>query len=84
MKELWTGQVELLTPATEAGDTKCFTNVFFWANDAADFAESITRHLEAESISLLSVQGSHPLAEDEDFPEETRRFLEWNKNHPEE
>ena len=84
MKELWTGRVELLTPATEFGDTRCFTNVFVWAEDASDFAESIARHLETESLTLLSIQESHRLATNEEFPEETKRFFDWIKNHPDE
>jgi hypothetical protein len=37
MKELWTAQVHLLTPPAEFGDTKCFTNLVAWADDAEDF-----------------------------------------------
>ena len=32
--ELWIGRVEVLTPATDSGDTKAFTNVITWANRA--------------------------------------------------
>jgi hypothetical protein len=84
MKELWTGRVELLTPVTEFGDTRCFTNVFVWANDAADFAHSVACHLETESISLLRVEECHRLADEEEIPEQTRPFFEWVKKHPEE
>jgi hypothetical protein len=84
MKELWTGRVELLTPETEFGDTKCFTNVFVWADDAKDFANSVAHHLECESVFLLGVDECHRLADDEEIPEQTRPFLEWIKTHPEE
>ena len=30
--ELWIGRVEALTPATDSGDTKAFTNVITWAS----------------------------------------------------
>ena len=82
MKGLWTGRVELLTPAVEFGDTKCFTNVFLWAEDAHDFAATLYRHLEAESISILQVQECHRVEDDEEWPEETQPFLDWVKANP--
>lgn len=83
MKNLWTGRLELLTPGTEFGDTKCFTNVFVWANGEKDFAEVVERHLEAESISLLRIEECHRLAADEEIPEQTKRFFEWVRESPE-
>ncbi len=41
MKELWTAQAHLLTPPAKSGDTKCFTYVVAWAEDAEDFAKTI-------------------------------------------
>ena len=84
MRKLWTGRVELLTPQTEWGDTKCFTNVFLWAESATDFANSIKRHLEAESISVLRIEECHQIEVDEEIPDQTKPFFEWAKNHPEE
>jgi len=84
MKELWTGRVELLTPATEFGDTRCFTNVFLWVADGRDFAHSIVRHLEAESISLLRIEECQQVAHDEQISDELRPFHDWAKAHPEE
>jgi hypothetical protein len=36
--ELWIGRVEVLTQATDSGDTKAFTNVITWANNADEFS----------------------------------------------
>lgn len=82
MKELWTGRVELLTPPTEFGDTKCFSNVFVWAEGPDDFAARVSRHLEEESISVLGIEDCHCIAEHERFPAETECFLEWARNNP--
>jgi len=56
MRELWTGRVELLTPPTEWGDTKCFTNVFAWADGPEDFATIIDRNLKSEGIAVLNIE----------------------------
>jgi len=82
MKELWTGRVELLTPPSEFGDTRCFTNVFVWAEDREDFAAAISHHLEMESISVLQIEECHCITGEEEFPEETNPFLEWVREHP--
>jgi arginine deiminase len=82
MKDLWTGRVELLTPPSESGDTRCFTNIFVWAESPEDFAAAIAHHLGMESISVIQIQESHHVTENEEFPEETTPFLEWVKIHP--
>lgn len=46
MKELWTALVEMLTPPTDYGDTKCFTNVVAWPESPDDVAATISRLLE--------------------------------------
>jgi hypothetical protein len=82
MKELWTGRVELLTPATEFGDTKCITNVFVWAESPNDFAVAIAQNLRSESVSVLQIEECHRVADDERFPEETKPFLDWARANP--
>jgi hypothetical protein len=56
MKELWTAQVHLLTPPAEFGDTKCWTNVVTWAEDADDFAATVSTILARRHWSILDVQ----------------------------
>jgi len=55
MKELWTAQVHLLTPPAEFGDTKCCTNVVAWAQDAEDFAATVSAIFARRHWSILSV-----------------------------
>lgn len=81
MRELWTGRVELLTPPTEWGDTKCFTNVFAWADGPEDFATIIDRNLKSEGIAVLNIEEAHPVEGDEVFPEKTQPFLDWVREH---
>jgi hypothetical protein len=56
MKELWTARVHLLTPPTEFGDTKCFTNVVAWAETADDFTATVMAVLGRRGWSVLNVQ----------------------------
>lgn len=82
MKELWTGRIELLTPPSEFGDTKCFTNAFLWAESPQDFAASISQHLEVEAAFVLQIEDCHRVTDDEVYPEETKPFLEWAEKNP--
>src|ERR1700743_2503162 len=82
MKALWTGRVELLTQPIEFGDTKCFTNVFFWAEDSDDFAAILVRQLESESISLIQIEECHRVDDNEEWPEQTKPFFDWAKANP--
>jgi len=52
---LWTAQVNLLTPPTEFGDTRCWTNVVAWGLTPANFAENICLILGRRSWSVLSI-----------------------------
>jgi hypothetical protein len=63
MKELWTAQVHLLTPPAEFGDTKCCTNVVAWAEDAEDFAATVSAIFARRHWSILSVQQCRRAAE---------------------
>jgi hypothetical protein len=82
MKELWTGLVELLTPPSKEGDTKCYTNVVAWANSPADYSATIARLLESDGMFVLEIDKCHPIADYEEIPEEMSRFIEWARNHP--
>jgi hypothetical protein len=55
MKELWTGQVHLLTPPMDFGDTKCLTNVVAWADDEEDFVATVTVVFARRNWSIVEV-----------------------------
>jgi hypothetical protein len=56
MKDLWIGRVELLTPPTEFGDTKAFTNIVTWASNAQQFKDRVASVLEEYGWSLIGVE----------------------------
>ncbi len=82
MKEVWTGLAELLTAPSEGGNTRCYTNVFAWAEGLRDFAETVALQLEVEGISVVEIENPHPVTLDEEFPEETAPFLAWIRDNP--
>ena len=63
MKELWTGQVELLTPPSETGDTKCFTNVVAWADAQEGFAAIAATVFSKYGWSILRIEQCKRVAE---------------------
>jgi hypothetical protein len=83
MREMYTALVKLLTPPSEFGDTKCFTNVVAWAEDPDDYTATISRKLEIEGIFVLEVEQCHRVSDYEEIPEDMLRFIEWAKTHPE-
>ena len=62
MKELWTGRVELLTPPTDFGDTKAFTNVVTWAVDAQQFRDRVASVFEEYGWTLIGVEECGPVS----------------------
>jgi len=82
MKEPWIGLVELLTPPSELGDTRCFTKVIFWAESAKDYAARISQHLQKEDMSVLDIEYCHPVSEYDEIPEDLERSIEWARSHP--
>ena len=56
MRELWTGQVHLLTPPAEFGDTRALTNVVAWAENAADFATRVSSILGRRHWTVLGMK----------------------------
>jgi hypothetical protein len=83
MKELWTSLVELLTPPSEGGDTKCFTNIVAMADDAEDFQTKVSRILEKDSWFVLSYEGCATVTRDDDVPEELAEQIEMASTRPE-
>ena len=63
MKDIWTAQVHLLTPPAEHGDTKAWANVVAWAEDAEDFATTISAIFARRHWSILGIQQCMPAAE---------------------
>ena len=76
MKQLWTGQIELLTPPTESGDTRCFTNVVAWAEDGDDFRARATVVLEEYGWFVVNVENSIPIADCHNMPDELTEQVE--------
>jgi hypothetical protein len=56
MKELWTAQMHILTPPSEHGDTRAFTNVVAWAEDAENLTAEVSSIFARRHWSILSVQ----------------------------
>jgi hypothetical protein len=67
--ELWTGRVEVLTPPTEFGDTKAYTNVVTWAVDAQGYERRVASVFEEYGWVLIGVEDSAPIANYEDVGE---------------
>lgn len=56
MKQLWTGQLHLLTPPAKSGDTRCFTYAAAWAENAEDFATYAALICARRHWTVLSTQ----------------------------
>ena len=82
MKELWTGRVELLTPPTEFGDTKAFTNIVTWASDAQQFRDRVASVLEEYGWSLIDVEECGPVSRFNRLGEEVSEVVESAKVNP--
>ncbi|MGD0682814.1 MAG: hypothetical protein ABR990_12280 [Terracidiphilus sp.] len=82
MKELWTGRVEVLTPPTEFGDTKAFTNVVTWAVDAQQFRTRVASVFEEYGWTLIGVEECGPVAAYDCLVEEVSAVIESAKDNP--
>lgn len=56
MKELWTGQLHLLTPPAKGGDTRCFTYVVAWAENAVDFTVYVSVICARRHWTVLGIE----------------------------
>jgi hypothetical protein len=79
--ELWIGCVEVLTPATDSGDTKAFTKVITWASKADEFRATVAEVFEEYGWALLSVDECGPVALRGGFDEEVLEAIESAKNN---
>ena len=82
MQKLWIGRVELLTPPTELGDTKAFTNIVTWANDAFQYRDRVASVLEEYGWSLIDVEECSAVSTRKDFDEEIAEAIESAKGNP--
>jgi hypothetical protein len=83
MKELWTGRVEVLTPPTEFGDTKAFTNFVTWASNVRDFRDHVAKVLEEYGWSLIGVEECGPVSAYDQLGEEVAEEVERARDIPE-
>ena len=74
-------RVEVLTPATDSGDTKAFTNVITWASKTEEFRTMVAQVFEEYGWSLLSVEECGPVALRSGFDEEFLEAIESAKNN---
>jgi len=79
--ELWIGRVEVLTPATDSGDTKAFTNVITWASKAEEFEATVAQVFEEYGWSLLGVEECGPVALRSGFDDEFLEAIESAKGN---
>jgi hypothetical protein len=76
MKELWTAQMHILTPPAEFGDTRAFTNVVAWAEDAEDFTSVVSSIFARRHWSILSVKQCERAADCTTIKEELAEQIE--------
>ena len=77
MKQLWVGVVEaLLKPAALDGDTRAFTNVVTWANNASDYVDSVTRVFAGYGWTVLGIENERPVDLEADYSEEIVGIIE--------
>jgi hypothetical protein len=82
MKELWTDRVEVLTPPTEFGDTKAFTNIVTWASNAQGFRDQVASVFEEYGWSLIGVEECNPVTAYEQLGEEISAVVERARDTP--
>jgi len=82
MKELWTGRVEVLTPPTEFGDTRAFTNVVAWASNARQFRDRVASVFSEYGWSLIDVEECGPESTRESVGEVVSDAAEKARDNP--
>jgi hypothetical protein len=82
MKELWAAQIHILTPPAEFGDTKAFTNVVAWAENAEDFRAAVSSVFARRHWSILNMKDCKPAADCTAMIEELAEQIERAKQQP--
>jgi hypothetical protein len=83
MRELWRTVAELLTPPSDLGDTRYFSNVVAWAIDESDLQQTITMVAVKYSWHLINIDNSFPVERMTDFSDELLEQIEAAKPLPE-
>jgi hypothetical protein len=81
-KELWIGCVEVLTPPTDLGDTKAFTNVVTWASDTESFSQLTNCVFEEYGWSLLGVEECGPVSSRKNLGEDVLEAIDNARGNP--
>ena len=82
MKELWAAQIHILTPPAEFGDTKAFTNVVAWAENAEDFGAAVSSIFARRHWSILGVRQCKRAADCSAIQEELAEQIQRAKQQP--
>jgi glutamate/tyrosine decarboxylase-like PLP-dependent enzyme len=81
MKRLWIGTVELLTEPGRDGHTRAFTNVIAWANELADYKETVESVVSKYQWTLLTVEHARPIEDGEEFNQEINEIIATAKSN---
>ena len=83
MKELWIGVVEVLTePSVGSGNTRAFTNVVTWSNNASGYVDSVTDVFAKYGWPVLGTENERPVAGLTDFSEEITEIINRARDNP--
>lgn len=82
MKELWTAQMHILTPPSDFGDTRAFTNVVAWAEDAEHLTAVVSSIFAKRHWSILSVQQCRRAADCRSIKDELAEQIENARKQP--
>lgn len=82
MNALWTAQVHLLTPPNSVGNTKAYTNIVCWAEDAEEISATIPRVFEQRGWFVLDIALCKRVEECAVVPEELASQIERAKTQP--
>jgi hypothetical protein len=82
MKGLWIGTVELLTEPSQRGNTRAFTNVIAWANELADYKETVESVVSKYDWTLVAVESARAIEDGEEFNQEINQIIASAKSNP--
>ena len=81
VKQLWIGTVELLTEPGQDGNTRAFTNVIAWANELADYQETVASVVSEYDWTLLATESARPIDDGEEFNQEISEIISTAKSN---
>jgi hypothetical protein len=71
-----------LTPPTELGDTRAFTNIVTWASHAQQFKDQVASVLEEYGWSLIGVEECGPVSGYDSLGEEVSEAVGSARDNP--